>query len=139
MSAATARKLRDCKVYRIKREDANKFALLADPIGEGTGFITVIEIFDVGGKTPPNSHVAADELFYVLHGEGVAVCEGKRFPVRKGSSFLVRAGAEHVVENTGATRLYCLTTMVPNEGFAELIRGGVEDVLDEEDLRVLSG
>ncbi len=138
MNGAIARGLLDCKVYRIKREDTNKFALLADPVGEGTGFITVIEIFDVGGKTPPNSHVAADELFYVLHGEGVAVCEGKRFPVRKGSSFLVRAGAEHVVENTGLSRLYCLTTMVPNEGFAELIRGGVEDCLDEEDLRILS-
>lgn len=138
MSVATARELRDCKVFRIKREDTNKFALLADPVVDGTGFITVIEIFDVGGKTPPNSHVAADELFYVLHGEGVAVCEGRRFPVRKGSSFLVRAGAEHVVENTGATPLYCLTTMVPNEGFAELIRGGVEDRLDEEDLRILS-
>ena len=48
------------------------------------------------------------------------------------------AGAEHVVENTGATRLYCLTTMVPNEGFAELIRGGVVDRLDDEDLRILS-
>jgi len=138
VSAATARNLRDCKVFRIKREDTNKFALLADPVGDGTGFITVIEIFDVGGKTPPNSHVAADELFYVLHGEGVAVCEGKRLPIAKGASFLVRAGAEHVVENTGASRLYCLTTMVPNEGFAELIRGGVVDRLDDEDLRILS-
>jgi hypothetical protein len=44
-----------------------------------------------------------------------------------------------VVENTGRTRLYCLTTMVPNEGFAELIRAGVPDRLDAEDLAVLEG
>ncbi|MEM7648895.1 MAG: cupin domain-containing protein, partial [Cyanobacteria bacterium P01_A01_bin.70] len=35
-------------------------------------------------------------------------------------------------------RLYMLCIMVPNEDFAELIRNGVPDQLDEEDLRVLS-
>ena len=38
-------------------------------------------------------------------------------------------GVEHVVENTGATKLYCLTLMTPNEGFAELIRNGTPVVL----------
>jgi mannose-6-phosphate isomerase-like protein (cupin superfamily) len=125
-------------VFRIKASDTNKFAVVADPHESGTSFITVVEIFDVGGRTPPNSHVAADELFYVLHGEGVAVCDGKRLPIAKGDSFLVRAGAEHVVENTGGTRLYCLTTMVPDEAFAALIRAGVPDSLDEQDLAVLT-
>ena len=126
------------EVFRIKSSDTNKFAIIADPHESGTSFITVVEIFDVGGKTPPNSHVAADELFYVLHGEGVAVCDGKRLPIAKGDSFLVRAGAEHVVENIGGTRLYCLTTMVPDEAFAALIRAGVPDALDEQDLAVLT-
>jgi mannose-6-phosphate isomerase-like protein (cupin superfamily) len=124
-------------VYRIKASDTNKFAILADPQGTQTSFISVIEIFDVGGKTPPNVHRGADELFYVLHGEGVALCDGRRTPVKKGDALLVRAGMEHVVENTGATRLYCLTTMVPNEAFAELIRAGIPDRLDAEDLAVL--
>jgi mannose-6-phosphate isomerase-like protein (cupin superfamily) len=126
------------RVFRIKASDTNKFAVIADPLESGTSFITVVEIFDVGGKTPPNSHAAADELFYVLHGEGVALCGDARLPIRKGDSFLVRAGVEHVVENTGRTRLYCLTTMVPNEAFAELIRAGVPDALDDEDLAVLA-
>ena len=105
---------------------------------EGVSFIQVVEIFEIGGKTPPNSHTVADEVFYVLHGEGVATCNGQPIQVKKGDSFLVRAGHEHVVENTGATRLYCLTTMVPNEGFAELIRAGVPWQLDAADLAVLS-
>jgi mannose-6-phosphate isomerase-like protein (cupin superfamily) len=126
------------RVFRIKPSDTNKFAVIADPVESGTSFITVVEIFDVGGKTPPNVHAAADELFYVLHGEGVALCNGERLPIGKGDSFLVRAGVEHVVENTGATRLYCLTTMVPNEAFAELIRAGVPDALDDADLAVLA-
>jgi mannose-6-phosphate isomerase-like protein (cupin superfamily) len=135
---AVAKTLADHRVFRIKASDTNKFALIADPIESGTSFVAVVEIFDVGGRTPPNSHAAADELFYVLHGEGVAVCDGRRLPIGKGDSFLVRAGVEHVVENTGEGRLYCLTTMVPNEAFAELIRAGIPDALDEQDLAVLA-
>lgn len=134
-----ARTPRDYQVFRIKASDTNKFALLADPLADATSFVAVIEIFDVGGRTPPNAHAGADELFHVLHGEGVALCDGRRMPIRKGDTFLVRAGAEHVVENTGATRLYCLTTMVPDEAFAALIRNGVPDRLDEADRAVLAG
>jgi mannose-6-phosphate isomerase-like protein (cupin superfamily) len=136
--SAVAKSPRDHAVFRIQPSDTNKFAVIADPVESRTSFITVVEIFDVGGRTPPNSHAAADELFYVLHGEGMAVCDGQRVPIAKGDSFLVRAGTEHVVENTGASRLYCLTTMVPDEAFAALIRAGVPDALDEQDLAVLA-
>ena len=132
-----ARKLREYKVFRIQAGDSNKFAMLVDPIEDEAAFVNVIEIFDLRGRTPPNTHLVADEAFYVLHGEGVAIVEGRCFELKKGDSFLVRAGCEHVVENTGTTRLYCLTTMVPNEAFAELIRAGVPDRLDREDFAVL--
>lgn len=134
-----ARHLHEYKVFRIQAGDSNKFAMVVDPIADNTSFINVIEIFDVGGRTPPNTHQVANEGFYVLHGEGVAVAGAQRIKLKKGDSFLVRAGQEHVVENTGATRLYCLTTMVPNEAFAELIRAGVPDHLDRDDLAVLEG
>jgi hypothetical protein len=42
-----------------------------------------------------------------------------------------------VVKNTGTTCLYCVTSMVPDEAFAALIRAGVPDRLDEQDLRAL--
>jgi mannose-6-phosphate isomerase-like protein (cupin superfamily) len=132
-----ARALREYKVFRIQASDSNKFAMVVDPVADNTSFINVIEIFDIGGRTPPNTHQVANEGFYVLHGEGVAIAGAQRLALKKGDSFLVRAGQEHVVENTGATRLYCLTTMVPNEAFAELIRAGVPDRLDPEDLAVL--
>jgi mannose-6-phosphate isomerase-like protein (cupin superfamily) len=137
--AVTARNASDYAVYRIASHETNKFAFLTDPVADGAGFTQVIEIFDVGGKTPPNSHRVAQEIFYVLHGEGVAVCNGERVKLTRGSSFLVRPGHTHLIENTGSTRLYCLTTMVPNEGFAELIRAGVKDELDAQDLQVLLG
>lgn len=138
MSATVHKAIRALEAFKIHPDESNYFALIADPAAEGVSFIQVVEIFEVGGKTPPNSHAVADEVFYVLHGEGVATCNGQPIRVKKGDSFLVRAGYEHVVENTGATRLYCLTTMVPNEGFAELIRAGVPWKLDDADLRVLA-
>ena len=136
--SAVARRLGDYPVYRIAPTDSNRFAIVSDPVSDGVRFITVIEIFDVGGATPPNTHRAADELFLVLHGEGRAHCDGREFAVRTGDSFLVRAGAEHVVVNTGTTRLYCLTTMVPDEDFAALNRRGNPEQLDDEDRRVLA-
>jgi hypothetical protein len=42
-----------------------------------------------------------------------------------------------VIENAGPGKLYTLTVMMPNEGFAELIRGGEPVELDDEDRKVL--
>jgi hypothetical protein len=44
-----------------------------------------------------------------------------------------------VIENTGASKLYTLTVMTPNEGFSELIRGGEAVELDAEDISILRG
>jgi mannose-6-phosphate isomerase-like protein (cupin superfamily) len=127
------------QAFKIKASDSNYFIFTADPLVDRVGFVQVIEVFDIGGATPPNRHARADEIFYVLHGQGVAVCNGERLRVGKGDSFLVRAGHEHLVENTGASRMYCLTTMVPDEDFAALIRAGVTWPLDEADRQVLAG
>ena len=67
---------------------------------------------------------SAHEFFYVLEGEGKARCEDRTMPIRRGDALLLRPGSEHVIENTGPGKLYTLTVMTPNEGFAELIRAG---------------
>ena len=46
---------------------------------------------------------------------------------------------ESVCWDTGAGKLYTLTVMTPNEGFAELIRGGEPVELDADDIRILQG
>lgn len=134
-----AQALSQYPVYRISAQDTNKFAIVCDPEVHGTDSVQVIEIFDVGGATPPNAHVAAKELFYVLSGEGVAICDGREYALAPGASFLVEPGMEHKVINTGNSRLYCLTTMMPDEAFAALIKNGVPDCLDAEDIAVLGG
>jgi len=125
------------KAFRISPGDTNYFALLFDQEKDGIDNIFVIEIFARGGATPPNEHLHAHEFFYVLEGQGNARCDGKSVPISRGDALLLRPGSEHVIENTGSGKLYTLTVMTPNEGFAELIRGGQPVDLDEEDLKVL--
>jgi mannose-6-phosphate isomerase-like protein (cupin superfamily) len=137
--AFSAVDLANAEAFRISPEDTNYFVMLFDKDSDKIDNIFVIEIFKAGGATPPNEHAAAHEFFHVLHGEGVARCDGKTVPIKKGSSLLLHPGSEHVIENTGAGKLYTLTVMTPNEGFAELIRGGERVELEADDIRVLQG
>ena len=136
---AIARAPADYDTFRISEHDTNYMALIADPIRDKVPFTAFVEIFDVGGKTPPNTHSEAHEMFYILSGEGIATCDGASRPIRAGDSVVVTPGHEHVIENTGPAKLYCLTVMIPNEGFAELVRNGIPVQLDGQDLKVLAG
>ena len=127
------------RAYRISPGDTNRLVLVFDPLGEQANFVFAIEIFDVGGRTPPNVHSAAQEMFYVLCGEGIAYSEGNSVRFRRGDSLLLPPGTVHRIENTGPGRLYCLTVMVPNQDFAELIRAGEPVAIDDEDWAVLLG
>lgn len=137
LSAFTHLQASTFRVFRIAAHETNRFVMLVDPMVENTGFIQVLEIFDVGGLTPPNQHRAAEEVFVVLHGQGEALLGDAELQLKPGSVLLLRPGHSHAVRNTGDTRLYCLTTMVPDENFAKLITSGIPDALDAEDLKVL--
>jgi mannose-6-phosphate isomerase-like protein (cupin superfamily) len=130
-NAATA------QAFRISPNDTNYFVLLFDRQKDAIDNIFVVEIFTKGGATPPNEHAQAHEFFYVLEGEGTARCEDAVMPIRRGDALLLRPGSEHVIENTGPGKLYTLTVMTPNEGFAELIRAGEPVELDDEDRKAL--
>jgi mannose-6-phosphate isomerase-like protein (cupin superfamily) len=137
-TAAIARHAAALQGFRIAPNDSNYFACLFDPIADGVSFTLVVEIFLPGGRTPPNSHAIAYESFFVLAGTGKAFADGAVFDIAPGDAFVLRPGVEHVVENTGAEKLYCLTFMTPNEGFAELIRGGTPVELTDDDRAVIA-
>ena len=139
MSPVVFKRMAECSAYRISPDDTNYFALVFDPEGEKTDLVAVVEIFAPGGKTPPNSHARAHEMFFVLEGNGKALCGGETIAVTKGDALMLRPGAAHEVHNTGPGKLYTLTVMVPNEDFAELIRNGTRVELDAEDRRVIAG
>ncbi len=129
----------DYQAYRISPTDTNRLAIVFDPAIADFSLTFCVEIFDIGGRTPPNRHQFAIEMFFVLKGEGVALCDGKEISIRTGDSLLVPPTGIHEVRNTGSNRLYALCFMVPNEDFAELIRSGISVELDAEDLAVLRG
>lgn len=127
----------DYQAFRISPQDTNRLAIVFDSQTANMSLTFCVEIFDVGGKTPPNRHQLAVEMFFVLKGEGKATCDGKTVAIRAGDSILVPATGTHEIENTGSDRLYALCIMVPNEDFAELIRSGTPVELDAEDMAVL--
>ncbi|TAF07188.1 MAG: cupin domain-containing protein [Nostocales cyanobacterium] len=127
----------DYQVYRISPCDTNRLAIIFDSTSANTSLTCCVEIFDVGGQTPPNRHQWAVEMFFILKGEGVAICDGKKVNIKAGDSLLVPPTGTHLIRNTGNSRLYALTIMVPNEDFSELIRSGVPVELDAEDMTVL--
>jgi mannose-6-phosphate isomerase-like protein (cupin superfamily) len=134
-----SRSVRDCLCFRISATDTNYFVLLADPTVDGISWVTAVEIFEPGGATPPNAHAHAWEQFVVLAGEGRATCDGHSSTLSRGDILIVPPGLEHVVENSGSDKLYCLTTMMPDGAFAALIRNGIPMTLTDEDCRVLEG
>ena len=127
----------DYQAFRISPQDSNRLAIVFDPVVANMSLTYCVEIFDQGGKTPPNRHQLAVEMFFILKGEGLANCDGKQVKIQAGDSILVPPTGMHVIENTGEGRLYALCIMVPNEDFAELIRSGTPAVLDAEDIAVL--
>jgi mannose-6-phosphate isomerase-like protein (cupin superfamily) len=128
---------KDYQAYRISPTDSNRLAIIFDSTTANTSLTCCVEIFDVGGQTPPNRHQWAVEMFFILKGEGVAICDGKKVNITAGDSLLVPATGTHLIRNTGNSRLYILTVMIPNEDFSELIRSGIPVELDEEDMAVL--
>ncbi|MFM7346355.1 MAG: cupin domain-containing protein [Tagaea sp.] len=139
MTPVVFKRMAECPAYRISPRDTSYFALVFDPTGEKADFVAVVEIFAPGGKTPPNSHSKAHEMFFVLEGSGKALCDGAALDLKKGDAILLRPGSNHEIHNTGPGKLYTLTVMVPNQEFAELIRNGTRVELDAEDRRVIAG
>lgn len=130
--------LQDYQAYRISPEDTNRLAIVFDPNSANDSLTVCVEIFEIGSETPPHRHNFAVEMFFVLKGEGIAVCDGKESALHSGDSVLMPKTGTHYLKNTGHERLYVLCMMVPNEDFSELIRNGIPASLDEQDLKVLS-
>ncbi len=130
--------LQNVAVYRIKAKDTNKFALIGGSGKIDLPFVSCIEIFDIGGKTPPNMHKIGYEFFYVLHGEGILFADNIQTRFLKGMSFTLQPNTMHEIHNLGLDKLYTLTFMVPDDHFLNLICSGIEDKLDEVDFSVLT-
>lgn len=62
---------------------------------------------------PDNRHRGSDQWLYVVAGEGVAVVNRKRYPLRPGTLLLIEHGDTHEIRNTGSEPLRTLNLYVP--------------------------
>jgi mannose-6-phosphate isomerase-like protein (cupin superfamily) len=122
--------------HHITSGDTVRLAVLTGP--EVAPLTVVLEAWDPGGAQPPNQHAGATEVFVFLCGEGYAICDDNRVEVRAGDTVVLPAGTLHHIHNTGTGRMYSLTLMCPDEGFADLIRRGPLAPVDDEDRSVFA-
>lgn len=60
-----------------------------------------------------NRHPGADQWLFVVEGKGLAVVNGKRYPLHQGSLMLIEAGDHHEIRNNGKDLLRTLNIYVP--------------------------
>jgi nicotinamidase-related amidase/quercetin dioxygenase-like cupin family protein len=123
--------------HRISPGDTVKFVVLRRPEHAGDASVFV-EIWDEGGSQPPNSHSRSVETFYVLHGRALAHCDGSSFPLASHQFLVLQPGSLHYIENVGDDRMYAITTMSPDEGFARIVENGPTESLDDFDRAMLN-
>ena len=121
--------------YRLSEADHCRLALLSRP-GEGNGTL-FLEIHDACDRVPPHAHHHAAELFFVLRGTVIFHVNQRSIQAQGGDVVMVPEEAIHDLENPGPGRLYLLTVLSQDGGFAELLEHGVPTPLDAEDLQVL--
>jgi mannose-6-phosphate isomerase-like protein (cupin superfamily) len=87
----------DYQAYRINLESTNRVAIVFDPMSTRMPLTYCVEIFDIGGRTQPNRHQMAVEMFFVLKGEGIATCDGKAVDIRARDSVMVLPTGIHAI------------------------------------------
>jgi mannose-6-phosphate isomerase-like protein (cupin superfamily) len=129
----------DLEAFRISPDDTVKLAVLSAP-STGSDATVVFEIWEPAVAQPPNSHPCSAETFVVLAGTAVAESDEHAVSLRAGQTLVLAPGSVHRIVNSSSTRrLYALTIMANDGGFAELITRGTPAPLDAEDLAVLRG
>jgi quercetin dioxygenase-like cupin family protein len=143
----------DLHGFRFSRQDHCRLALLsapeeddsgggdltgaADP-GRGPAVPTVfLEVQDPSDRVPFHVRHEAAELCFMLRGSALFHV-GERTIAARGVDFVVvPPDLPHDLQNPGPGRLYRITVLSRDAGFAELLQHGIPTPLDAEDLAVL--
>jgi mannose-6-phosphate isomerase-like protein (cupin superfamily) len=136
-AAPIIRKLAEVPAFLISRNDSVRLVELAGP-KQGSSASVFLEIWEPGGAQPINSHEDSAEIFIVLSGQAQAHSDEATVELVAGDILTLQPGSEHRILNTSATdRLYTITVMADDGGFAKLVTDGTPVPLSAEDLDVL--
>jgi mannose-6-phosphate isomerase-like protein (cupin superfamily) len=123
------------QAWRFSDSDHCRLALLRE--GDGGASTVFLEVHDPCDRVPPHSHHQAAEFFFVLRGQ-VIFHVGERAIRACGGDFVtVPEETVHDLENPGPDRLYLLTVLSADLGFAASLRHAIPTPLDSVDLEVL--
>ncbi len=120
------------EAHLINPGDTVKLAMLRGP-DEVHDASVFLEIRQPGGTQRPNSHSKSVETFLFLRGTGKAYCDEFELDVRAGQLLVLPAGSMHRIESSTDGKLYAITTMAPDDGFAALVSRGETAPLDDEE------
>ncbi|MEN9540247.1 MAG: hypothetical protein RLZZ459_338 [Cyanobacteriota bacterium] len=121
--------------YRLSHHDHCRLALLNRP--ESGGCTVFLEVHDPCDRVPPHCHHHSAELFFVLRGTVVFHVGDRSISASGGDVVMVPEEALHDLENPGPERVYLLTVLSSDGGFADLLEHSIPTPLDEDDLAVL--
>jgi mannose-6-phosphate isomerase-like protein (cupin superfamily) len=132
--------------FRLSEHDHCRLALLSapsdadrrdDPVPTASPLTIFLEIHDPSDRVPFHSHHHAAELFFVLRGQALFHVGERTIEACGGDFVVVPEEALHDLQNPGPGRLYLLTVLSRDAGFASMLEGGIPSPLDAEDLAVL--
>jgi mannose-6-phosphate isomerase-like protein (cupin superfamily) len=129
--------IHDLSAYLISPADTVRLVELAGP-RQGSSTSVFLEIWEPGGAQPLNSHSDSAEIFIVLKGKAIAHSDAHQVTLGPGDVMTVQPGSEHRIINTSGTdRLYTITVMAKDGGFAHLVTEGTPVALDLSDITTL--
>lgn len=117
-------------MMRSRRESVEAFVTmdgsvireLMHPGAHGNANQSLAEaIVPAGGRTLLHRHVATEEIYHFLAGEGVMVRGAETFPVRAGDTVCIPPGTPHCLRNTGTGELRLLCSCAPAYSHADTV------------------
>ena len=98
--------LKKKEVFRVKMKDRDQTAYIwLDQLSGAQNFSAGSSDIDVNSETRMHSHESEEEVMFVYKGTGLAIIEGKSYPLEPETMVFVPPKVEHQLKNTGLEKL----------------------------------
>ena len=101
---------------------AGAVTILVDPKNSGeTSFCVLVQTLDPGAMVPPHHHENAEQVLFVVSGQGTITLADRQLEASPGATVHVPKGTRHGISNSGGAPLQILEATSP-PGFQEIFR-----------------
>ncbi len=114
--------IEDAEVVRIEGDAPRTLYTLIEPNTRNTKhFAMGLEEIDQNSEIPLHSHSEAEEIIFVISGEGIVYIDDEKANLKTGTVIFIPPNVEHRFVNTGDEPLWITWTLSP-PGFEKQIR-----------------